>query len=512
MKPSSSSFSWKSRVLLCGLCVLTVLNCAGLLFLILQHGHLSTQLSDLEGRLEDFSKSSVVEFLSEVTREQAEEPGQYQYSRNKRSEARIREDKEDMLMMMTYSMVPVRVLVDLCNSTKGICLTGPPGPPGPPGLDGMPGYNGTDGLPGLKGDQGEIGKRGKRGEKGDPGEKGDIGDPGPQGEKGETSNDVISEGPPGPPGPEGPPGLPGPVGPPGPAGLPGPPGPLANRSRRARAEKAIKLSQTVPNDDTLAGKVAEKVTEVPLKKNECIIKSVCSPTNITKTLSTFGTWMQDTALENDERFWVAEHFSGRFVKEYKNMAQFHNNSGRIMDIKKFFQGCGHTVHNGCIYYHVAGTNKIAKYELSTKGINIVEIENALHHNLTYLFHNSKTYFKIAADENALWIIFASSIDENVMVAQLDEKTFFVMHYINTTYPRSKAGNAFIACGVLYVTDTKDIKVTYAFDLLKGKPVNVSFDLRSTHGGVLAMLSYNPRNQHLYSWENSYVRVYDIHFL
>lgn len=27
--------------------------------------------------------------------------------------------------------------------------------------------------------------------------------------------------------------------------------------------------------------------------------------------STFGTWMKDTAQLNDERVWVAEHFSGR---------------------------------------------------------------------------------------------------------------------------------------------------------------------------------------------------------
>ena len=28
--------------------------------------------------------------------------------------------------------------------------------------------------------------------------------------------------------------------------------------------------------------------------------------------NTFGTWMKDTARLNDERIWVAEHFSGRF--------------------------------------------------------------------------------------------------------------------------------------------------------------------------------------------------------
>ncbi|XP_069046606.1 gliomedin [Lepisosteus oculatus] len=510
MKASSSSGSWTLRVLFCGLGVLTMLNCAGMIFLILQHGRLSGELADLGARLQEFSKSSVVEFLSEVTRDQAEDAGQYQYSRNKRSqelrETHIRAEQEDMLMMMTYSMVPVRVLVDLCNSTKGICLTGPPGPTGPPGLDGLPGYNGTDGLPGLKGDPGEMGKRGKKGDKGDSGEKGEKGDPGPKGEMGETYNDVLSEGPPG---PVGPPGPPGPVGPSGP---PGPPGPPGNRSHRARTQKnSISLSYAVPNDDTLAGKAPEKAKAAPLKKAECIIKFVSCPTDITKMETTFGTWMQDTASENDEQIWVAEHFSGRAVKQYKNIASLQSNNSLTLDIKKFYQGCGHIVHNGSLYYHVGGTDKIAKYEISSKKLWTTKIENALFHNLTYLFHNSKTYFNLAADENGLWIIFASHSDENIMVAKLEEKSFSVVQYINTTYPRSKAGNAFIACGVLYVTDTKDMRVTYAFDLLKEKPVNVNFDLRSSNG-VLAMLSYNPKNHRLYTWDNSYVKAYNVHFL
>ena len=154
---------------------------------------------------------------------------------------------------------------------------------------------------------------------------------------------------------------------------------------------------------------------------------------------------------------------------------------------------------------------VHRFDLHTKKLHTLSIDNALHHNLAYLLYNSKTYFKLAADENGLWLIFASSVDESIMVAQLDQKTFSVTSFINTTYPRTKAGNAFIACGVLYVTDTKDTRVTFAFDLLKGKPVNVTFDLRSPVG-VLSMLSYSPKDRHLYVWDNGYVRLYVVHFI
>lgn len=158
----------------------------------------------------------------------------------------------------------------------------------------------------------------------------------------------------------------------------------------------------------------------------------------------------------------------------------------------------------CLFVH--------RYNFQTKKLHTLTIDNALYHDLAYLLYNSKTYFKLAADENGLWLIFASSsVDESIMVAELDQKTFSVTSYINTTYPRTKAGNAFIACGVLYVTDTKDTRVTFAFDLLKGKPVNMTFDLRSP-GGVLAMLSYSPKDRHLYVWDQSYVRLYVVHFI
>ncbi|XP_051952918.1 gliomedin-like [Xyrauchen texanus] len=524
--------SWQVRWILYSVCVLTLINVAGLVLLLIQQRELWAHLSKVEEQMVEISQSSVVEFMTQVNEDEAE----YQYSRSKHSRQhrgtrpfadhdvgleeevlgglqyqqqrhgqllqQKTQDQDGMMMMMTYSMVPVKILLDICNSNKGVCLTGPPGLPGLPGVDGMPGYNGTDGIPGLHGKRGKRGPPGENGEPGEKGENGDPGPPGPPGEKCEPSNDVIVEGPPG---PVGPPGLPGP---PGPLGPPGPQGPPRHRNHRAQVhmvKETMGHQNSVPNDDTISQKMAS------WKINDCIIKSVLNPRHLMKMSSTFGAWMMDTAAQDDEKMWVAEHFSGRIIKEYNSIAAFQNSSSESIDIRKFFQGCGHIVHNGSIFYHIAGTSNIAKFDLHTKILHTLSIENSLYHNRSYLLHNSKTYFKLAADENGLWIIFASIIDDNIMVARMDEKTFSVTSYINTTYPRTKAGNMFIACGILYVTDIKDTKVTYAFDLLKEKPVSVSLVLRPP-GGLLAMISYNPRDKHLYVWDSSYVKSYQVRFL
>lgn len=93
---------------------------------------------------------------------------------------------------------------------------------------------------------------------------------------------------------------------------------------------------SVPNDETLTVKEALKQQGNPAKKNgeriltaisdlqgfrsnhvcfhsECLIKSLINPRNVAKMETTFGTWMKDSAHPNDERIWVAEHFSGEWV-------------------------------------------------------------------------------------------------------------------------------------------------------------------------------------------------------
>lgn len=148
------SMTLPQRTVLYGTCILALVNSVGLLVLLVQQNQQRAWLERTETRLTEVQQSSVVEFLQEVPRGaaalRAEPPQhQYQYSRNKRSEEQEgelpreprREEvheqevsqevgeeaerkmrhkhrqiqnhhrthvKDDMMMMMTYSMVPVR--------------------------------------------------------------------------------------------------------------------------------------------------------------------------------------------------------------------------------------------------------------------------------------------------------------------------------------------------------------------------------------------------------------------
>ncbi|XP_051807478.1 uncharacterized protein LOC110950355 isoform X3 [Acanthochromis polyacanthus] len=238
-------------------------------------------------------------------------------------------------------------------------------------------------------------------------------------------------------------------------------------------------------------------------KTECKIKTIKCSERSTKMQNTYGAWMSDVSQPDEGRYWLAEHFSGRVLGHSRNISAFQDGSYRTIDIKRFYQGCGHIVYKRSFYFHNAGTNRLVKFDLNTRRSNILMMPNSRYNNLTYLFHNSKTYFKFAVDENGLWVVFASKTDDDTMVAKLNPDTFSVESVINTAYPTTKAGNAFIVCGVLYFTDDNDRRVTYAFDLKKETPLDASFDLRPANG-ILAMLSYYPNKKLLYMWDNSSV--------
>lgn len=148
------SMTVPQRMVLYGTCVLALVNSVGLLVLLAQQNQQRSWLEQTGARLTEVEQSSVVEFLQEVPRgpagiqaRPAQHQYQYQYSRNKRSDALEKEHfgeeeamqrvvseqevsqevgeetekkrherkhknkahvQDDMMMMMTYSMVPVR--------------------------------------------------------------------------------------------------------------------------------------------------------------------------------------------------------------------------------------------------------------------------------------------------------------------------------------------------------------------------------------------------------------------
>ncbi|KAK5867248.1 hypothetical protein PBY51_011758 [Eleginops maclovinus] len=179
-------------------------------------------------------------------------------------------------------------------------------------------------------------------------------------------------------------------------------------------------------------------------KTECNIRNITCSENAAKMQSTFGAWMSDASRVDRSRYWLADHFSGRVLVEHRNISTSLDTSNKLIDVNTFFQGCGHVVYKSSFYFHNGGSDKLIKFDLNTRNSKYLRMANSRYNKLNYLFHNSKTYFKFAVDENGLWVIFAPDKEEdNMMVAKLNPDAFTIESVINTHYPTTKAGNAFI---------------------------------------------------------------------
>ncbi|XP_066271351.1 gliomedin-like isoform X2 [Branchiostoma lanceolatum] len=448
------------------------------------------------------------------------------------------------------------------NGEKGsVGAPGKPGVDGLPGLDGLPGapgpmgppgLPGEDGRPGPKGDVGPSGPRGKRGDtgfpgmfgpkgdKGAPGLRGPPGMPGKPGEKGDSGGrgesgvltnsefgSVIVQGEPGPPGPAGP------AGPPGPRGTPGIPGPRGPKGSGGAMDKVVleRLARCAGNKTDHESLQVGTENEIPLeapqgkkvdKTNGCvdrILKSVGGAETVLKNGAYWGAWMTDPEQSRDDKgdkFWIMPHFEGLHVEGYKTLDDVKwRRDPTSYELPNYYEGTGHVVYNGSLYYHAAGSRTIVKYDLKSREVSATtNIPKLGYRSPKYLYKYDYSYVDLAVDEHGVWVIYASpESDGNIVVALLDSKSLRVVRTVMTNHMKNSAGEAFVTCGVLYATRSPyeaDTLVDYAYDLFSETELDVGVPFQTAHG-MLVMLSYNPREQVLYGWDKGFLVRYPLKF-
>lgn len=104
---SGALLAWK--VLLAGMCALLLTSSGGLVFLLVRQKELTEELVRLDAQVQVLSRSNRLQAADPA---EAEDLKKLQRSRrNQEGEPRQSEDEKDMMMLMTYSMVPVRHLI-----------------------------------------------------------------------------------------------------------------------------------------------------------------------------------------------------------------------------------------------------------------------------------------------------------------------------------------------------------------------------------------------------------------
>lgn len=187
---------------------------------------------------------------------------------------------------------------------------------------------------------------------------------------------------------------------------------------------------------------------------------------------------------------------------------------KVHDIPSGWVGAGNNyiIHGNTIYYQINSPFSMSKLNLTSSKYDYRVIP-AASQRFSYSYSETQN-LDFAADETGLWVMYASE-DSNgkIILARLDEKAFGISEEFNTGVFKQLAGNAFMACGVMYATrsvdmTTEEIFYSYNTKTNEEKHLNIPFPKFQEK---YTNLDYNPTDQKLYMYNNGYYVSYSVAF-
>nr|XP_033472262.1 olfactomedin-4-like [Epinephelus lanceolatus] len=233
----------------------------------------------------------------------------------------------------------------------------------------------------------------------------------------------------------------------------------------------------------------------------------------------YGGWGKDS---KPVRGYESMYFYGAYTSPYVYDFYLYSDYEKLIlrsafkhhDLPSGWEGTGNNyiVHSNTIYYQHNTPFSMSKLNLTSSKYEYRVIADASQRfSYSYSDHQNIDF---AADENGLWVMYASEESKGkIILAKIDEKSFGIEDQWNTGVFKQLAGNAFMACGVMYATRSVDLnteEIYYAFDTKtkQEKHLNVRFQKFQEK---YTNLDYNPTDQKLYMYNNGYYVTYNVKF-
>ncbi|NXC23956.1 NOE2 protein, partial [Campylorhamphus procurvoides] len=175
-------------------------------------------------------------------------------------------------------------------------------------------------------------------------------------------------------------------------------------------------------------------------------------------------------------------------------------------------GTGHVVFNGSLFYNKYQSNVIVKYHFGSRSVLLQRSLDGAGYNNTFPYSwGGFSDIDLMADERGLWVVHTSNPQAgNIVLSRLDPQTLEVLRSWDTGYPKRSAGESFVICGVLYVTNSHlaGAKIYFAYDTETAsyEYTDIPFHNQYSH---ISMLDYNPRDRVLYTWNNGHQVLYNV---
>ncbi|KAI1886528.1 hypothetical protein AGOR_G00196680 [Albula goreensis] len=253
----------------------------------------------------------------------------------------------------------------------------------------------------------------------------------------------------------------------------------------------------------------QRVLLLETRLHSCMQKLGCGPG------SRFGSWMTDTMIpSSDNRVWSMDgYLKGRRVLEYRTLSDFMKGQNFVQHLLPHpWAGTGHVVYNGSLYYNKYQSNIIIKYHFRSRSVLLQRSLPSAGYNNTFPYSwGGSSDIDLMADENGLWAVYTTIPNAgNIVISRLEPQSLEVLQTWDTGFPKRSAGEAFMICGTLYVTNSHlaGAKIYFAYytNSSSYEYTDIPFHNQYSH---ISMLDYNPRERVLYTWNNGHQVLYNV---
>ncbi|XP_028994220.1 olfactomedin-4 [Betta splendens] len=233
----------------------------------------------------------------------------------------------------------------------------------------------------------------------------------------------------------------------------------------------------------------------------------------------YGGWGKDSKpVRGSESMYFYGAYTGPAVHDFYLYSDYDKlilrSASKHHDIPSGWEGTGNNyiVHGNSIYYQINSPFSMSKLNLTSSKYEYRVIP-AASQSFSYSYSPNQN-LDFAADENGLWVLYAS--EENlgkIVIAKIDEKSFGIQDVWKTGAYKQLVGNAFMACGVLYATRSVDLnteEIFYAYDTRTKEERHLKIHFQKFQEKY-TNLDYNPSDQKLYMYNNGYYVSYSVRF-
>ncbi|XP_053487560.1 olfactomedin-like protein 3A [Ictalurus furcatus] len=281
---------------------------------------------------------------------------------------------------------------------------------------------------------------------------------------------------------------------------------------------SVEISDSLLDQQVKEAQSKRKAVIIQGKECSTRFSGIKSQKIVKKAGDVVGSWLKDPTVDSSKIYFFSGSRNNTLL-QFGSLKSFTDSNSttkhKVIQLPRPWQGTGHAVYDGFVYYHNADTrNEVLKVSLVNRTVADRMLLPAAGRIPTYGLA-PHTFLDFAVDKLGLWVIHADpDFGGNLVITKLDSRSLSVEHTWDTTCKSHNAEGAFIVCGTMYVVYNSHSggrsSIQCLFDIhdsvwTEELPVMYFPKRYSSHSSM----HYHPQDKQIYAWDDGYQTIYQL---